>query len=152
MPTHLPRHELNQRPKNECPAGYQTGWLSIHLHAQTSLVQWFSHSLLRVLALEILHFPLRMSECVTNPDVEQGEVTIWCAQRDQTVGNWDRESKYQSDCTRYIRELQEKCPWVGPLDLNIVAQKVIVPERYGCSYNSANGTRSTEQIHEIPKS
>jgi hypothetical protein len=90
--------------------------------ARISLVQWFSHSLLRVLALEILHLPLRMSECVTNADVEQGGVTIWSARRDRSMGNWDRESKYQADCTRYIQELQEKLPWVGALDLNIVAQ------------------------------
>jgi hypothetical protein len=63
-----------------------------------------------------------MSECVTNADVEQGGVTIWSARRDRSMGNWDRESKYQADCTRYIQELQEKLPWVGALDLNIVAQ------------------------------
>ncbi len=125
--------------------GIVNGLLSIPSRVQTSLAQWFAHSLLRVLALEILHFFLRMSECVTNPDVERGGVTIWCAQRDRTVGNWDRESKYQSDCTQYIRELQEKFPWIGALDLNIVAQG----HRAGALWmldTLGNGTHSTEQI------
>jgi hypothetical protein len=117
---------------------------SIPSRVQTSLALWFYHSTLRVLALEILHFPLRMSACVTNPDVERGGVTIWSAQRDRSVGNWDQESKYQSDCTRYIQELQEKFPWVGALDLNIVAQG----HRAGALWaldTLGNGTHSTEQ-------
>lgn len=123
MPTRLPHTSTPSTAKRtNVLRGIGNALRSIPSHVQTSLVPWFYHSLLRVLALEILHFPLRMSECVTNPDVERGGVTIWCARRDRTVGNWDRESKYQSACTQYIRELQEKFPWVGALDQNIVAQ------------------------------
>lgn len=86
-----------------------------------------------------------MSACVTNPDVEQGGVTIWSAQRDRTVGNWDRESKYQSDYTRYIQELQEKFPWVGALDLNIVAQGHRARALWMLD-TLGNGIRSTERI------
>ena len=118
---------------------------TILLRARTSLAQWFSHSTLRVLALEILHFPLRMSACATNPDVQQGAVTIWSARRDRSIGNWNQESKYQDACTRYIQELQEKLPWVGALDLNIVAQG----HRAGALWaldTLGNEIRSTEQI------
>lgn len=133
-----------QATRKDVLRGIVNGLLSIPSRVQTSLVQWFSHSLLRVLALEILHLPRRMSECVTNPDVERGGVTIWSAHRDRTVGNWDRESKYQSDCTQYIQDLQEKLPWVGALDLNIVAQG----HRAGALWmldTLGNGIHSTEQ-------
>lgn len=142
---HLPHTPTSPARGKNVLRGIANALQSIPSHVQTSLAQWFSQSLLRVLALEILHFPRRMSACVTNPDVQQGGVTIWSAQRDRTVGNWDQESKYQSDCTRYIQELQEKFPWVGALDLNIVAQG----HRAGALWmldTLSNGIRSTEQI------
>jgi hypothetical protein len=118
---------------------------SIPSHARISLILWFYRSTLRVLALEIRCFPLRIAACVTNPDVQQGGVTIWSARRDRSMGNWGQESKYQAVCTRYIQELQEKLPWAGVLDLNIVAQG----HRAGALWalgTLGNGTHSTEQI------
>jgi hypothetical protein len=109
-----------------------------------SLVRWFRQSTLRVLVLEILHFPLRMSACVTTPYIRRG-VTIFAANRDRSMGNLAQESKYQDACTRYIQELMEKLPWAVALDLEVAAQA----HRAGALWirdTLGNETHSTEHI------
>jgi hypothetical protein len=97
------------------------GLLSTPSRLRTFLVLWYRQSTLRILALEILRFPLRMSACVTTPYIRRG-VTIYAARRDRSMGNLVQESKYQDACTRYIQELMEKLPWAVALDLEVAAQ------------------------------
>jgi hypothetical protein len=86
-----------------------------------SLAQWFQHSTLRIVALEIRNFPLRIAAVINTPYLRMGN-TLFSASRDRSMGNFVQESKYQRVCSASIQALRDNHPWAGPLDLEIAAQ------------------------------
>lgn len=137
--------------KSYVQPGIANALQSICVRGRTSLLLWFRRSTLRVVVLEIRCFPLRMIACVTTPFLRHG-TTIYAANRDRSMGSFDEERKYQRACTLHIQELQGNHPWVGPLDLEIVAQA----HRQGALWvrdNYGIGIESTEQIQpsETPR-
>ena len=86
-----------------------------------SLLQWYLRSTLRIVALEICSFPLRIVAAIRTPYLRLGS-TLFSANRDRSMGNFVEERKYQHACSASIRELQDNHRWVGPLDLEIAAQ------------------------------
>jgi hypothetical protein len=86
-----------------------------------SLLQWYHRSTLRIVALEIRNFPLRIVATIRTPYLRLGN-TLFSASRDRSMGNFEDENKYQHVCSASIKELRGNHPWVGPLDLEIAAQ------------------------------
>ncbi len=116
----------------------------------TSPLRWYRQSTLRIVALEISTFHLRIVAAINTPSLRLGR-TLYSPQRDRSMGNLDEESRYERICSASIRALQDNHPWVGPLDLEIATQMhrqgalwaFDNPDHLSCPDNE---THSTEQI------
>jgi hypothetical protein len=117
------------------------------LRVRFSLLRSFRQSNLRLVALEIRCFPLRILESLRDPWLRYGN-TVYAANRDRSMGNFEEENRYSRVCTEYTQELQDGHRWMTPLDLVLAAQS----HRAGAIWALDTFGKGTQDIKHVQSS
>ena len=112
---------------------------------QVSLHRAYLRSTLRLVALEIRNFPLRIEAIRKHPSIRYGS-TILAASWDRGIGNVYLENRYSRSCMSRIQELQKDHHWLGPLDEEIAARMY----RWGALWALDNLASCTETHSKEP--
>jgi hypothetical protein len=91
------------------------------LYRMCAPLRWYRVSTLRIVALEIRAFPLRIAAALRTPSLRLGN-TVFSPLWGRSMATQVEENKLLQSCIVDIQELQSRQRWIGPLDLEICAE------------------------------
>lgn len=113
--------------------------LSKVLRFWTSLLHSYHLSTLRLVALEIRAFPLRIAAVLKAESLRYGN-TLSVASWDDGIGTYEEENRYARACMNRIQELRRDHRWATPLDLELASRM----HRWGALWSLDNAPSGTE--------
>lgn len=107
--------------ESRVPAGSASSPSAKFAYRLCAPLRWWSRSTLRIVALELCSFPLRMAAILRTPSLREG-VPIPLGPLGYNLRSFGQAYSYLHACTQGMQCLQSQRRLISPLDLQIYAQ------------------------------